>query len=68
MGSPQRFLQAKLPNLQAKAQLPQPFFVGEALQPFDHLCGPLDLHQQLCILTVLGAWTPYSRWSLTSVG
>ena len=43
--------------LQAKqAQIPQPFFTGEVLQPSDHLCGhPLDLLQQLCILPALGA-------------
>ena len=31
--------------LQAEqAQVPQPFFTGEVLQPSDHLCGPpLDL-------------------------
>ena len=39
-----------------QAQLSQPVFIGEALQPSDHLCGPaLDLLQQLHILLVLGA-------------
>ena len=39
---------------QAKqAQLPQPFFIGEVLQPSDHLCVPtLDRFQQLHILPV----------------
>ena len=34
--------------LQAKqAQLPQPVFIGEVFQPFDHFCGPpLDPFQQ----------------------
>lgn len=36
--------------------LPQPYFVGEVLQPFDNLCGrPMDLLQQLYIFLVLGA-------------
>ena len=43
--------------LQAEqAQLPQPVFVEEVLQPSDHLCGPpLDPLQQLHIFPVLGA-------------
>ena len=50
MRSPQRLLQAK------HTQLSQPFFIGEVLQPSNHLCGPpLDLLQMLCILLVLGA-------------
>jgi len=42
--------------LQAKqAQLPQPFLIGEALQPSHHLSGPpLVLLQQLCVSLVLG--------------
>ena len=36
-------------------QLSQPVFVGEVVQPSDHLCGPpLDLMQQLGVLLVLG--------------
>ena len=50
MRSPQSLLQAK------QAQFPQPFFIGEVLQPSDHLCGPpLDVLQQLCTLPILGA-------------
>ena len=52
------FLQAK------QAKLPQPLFIGEVLQPTDHLCGPpLDLLQQLRTLPVLGApaWIQYFR-------
>ena len=43
--------------LQAEqAQLPQPVFVGEVLQPSDHLCvPPLDPLQQLPVFLVLGA-------------
>ena len=43
--------------LQAKqSRFPQPFLVGEVLQPSDHLSGPpLDLLQELHILPVLGA-------------
>ena len=43
--------------LQAKqAQFPQPFLIGEVLQPSDHLSGPpLDLLQELHVLPVLGA-------------
>ena len=38
-----------------QAQLPQPFFLGEVLQPSDHLCGsPLELYGQLSILIALG--------------
>jgi len=42
--------------LQAEtAQRPQPGFVGEVLQPPDHLCGPpLDPLQQLSVFLVLG--------------
>ena len=42
---------------QAKqAHFPQPFFIGEVLQPCDHLSGPpRDLFQELCVLLVLGA-------------
>ena len=42
--------------LQAEqAQLPQPVFAGEVLQPSEHLCGPpLDPLQQLPVLLVLG--------------
>ena len=48
--SPGSLLQIK------QAQLPQPFFTGEVLQPSDHLCGTsLDPIQQLHILPVLGA-------------
>ena len=50
-----------------EAQFPQPFFIGEVLQPTDHLCGPpLDLLQQLRTLPVLGApaWIQYFRWVL----
>ena len=50
MRSPRSFLQA------AQAQLPQPVFIGEVLQPSDRLCGPpLDPLQQLHIFPVLGA-------------
>ena len=39
-----------------QAQLPQPVFVGEVLQPPDHLSGPpLDSLQQLPVFLVLGA-------------
>jgi len=43
--------------LQAKqAQFTQPFFIGEVLQPSDHLCGPpQDPLQELHVLPVLGA-------------
>ena len=43
--------------LQAKqAQFPQPFLIGELLQPSDHLSGPpLELLQELHVLPVLGA-------------
>ena len=43
--------------LQAKqAQFPQPFFIGEVLQPSDHHSGPpLDLVQERHILPALGA-------------
>ena len=43
--------------LQAKqAQFPQPFLIGEVLQPSDHLSSPpLDPLQQLCVFIVLGA-------------
>ena len=50
MRSPRSFLQA------AQAQLPQPVFIGEVLQPSDHLCGPpLDPLQQLPVFLVQGA-------------
>ena len=49
MRSPQSLLQAK------QAQLPQPFFIREVLQPSDHPCGPgLGPLQQLHIFLVLG--------------
>jgi len=36
--------------------LPQPFLIGDVLQPSDHLSGPpLDLFQELCVFLVLGA-------------
>eukprot|EP00198_Chlamydomonas_reinhardtii_P004847 XP_001694183.1 predicted protein [Chlamydomonas reinhardtii] len=39
-----------------QAQFPQPFLIGEVLQPSDHLRGPpLDPLQELHILPVLGA-------------
>jgi len=39
-----------------QSQVPQAVFIGEVLQPSDHLCGsPLDLLQQLLILPVLEA-------------
>ena len=43
--------------LQTKqAQFPQPFLIGEVLQPSDHLSGPcLDSFQELCIFLLLGA-------------
>ena len=48
------FLQAE------QAQLPQPVFVGEVLQPSDHLCGPpLDPLQQLLICSL-----PFEAFSL----
>ena len=42
--------------LQAKqAQFPQPFLIGEVLQPSDHFSGPLlDPFQELHILPALG--------------
>ena len=42
---------------QAKqAKFPQPFLIGEVLQPSDHLSGPpLDPLQELHVLPVLGA-------------
>ena len=45
--------------LQAEeAQISQLFFIGEALQPSDHLCDlPLEPLQQFCLFSVLGA--PY---------
>jgi len=47
----------ELSILQAKqAHLPQSLFIGEVLQPSDHLHGPpLDLLQQPLIPPVLGA-------------
>ncbi|KAK4831476.1 hypothetical protein QYF61_017724 [Mycteria americana] len=37
-------------------QLSQPIFIGEVLQPSDHLCGlPLDSLQQVHVLFMLGA-------------
>ena len=49
MWSPCSLLQAE------QAQLLQPLFTGEVLQPSDHLCGPpLDPLQQLLIFPVLG--------------
>ena len=55
--------------LQAKqAQLPQPFFIGEVLQPFHHLCGLL----WSCSISSLSflywgphTWVQYYRWGLT---
>ncbi|KAK4826701.1 hypothetical protein QYF61_010916 [Mycteria americana] len=49
------FLEPSL--LQAEQpQLSQPVFIGEVLQPSDHLHGsPLDLFQQVCVLLMLGA-------------
>ena len=48
MRSPQSLPQAE------PAQLPQPFFTGEVLQPSHHLHGPpLDPLQQLHIFLVL---------------
>ena len=43
--------------LQAKqAQFPQPFHLGEVLQPSDHLSGsPLDSFQELWVFLLLGA-------------
>ena len=39
-----------------KSQFPQPFLIGEVLQPSDHPSGPpLDPLQELYILPVLGA-------------
>ena len=50
MRSPLSLLQAE------QAQLPQPVFTVEVLQPCGHLCGPsLDPVQQLHIFLVLGA-------------
>ena len=52
MRSPQSFLFSKL-NKPGSLSL---FFIGEVLQPSDHLHGPpLDLLQQFLILLVLGA-------------
>ena len=49
MRSPRSLLQAK------QAQFPQPFLIGEVLQPSDHLTGPpLDPLQELHVLLVLG--------------
>jgi len=53
-----------------QAQFPQPFAIGEVLQPSDHLSGPpLDLLQELLPMSFLywrpQAWTQYSRWDLT---
>jgi len=52
--APERsFLQAK------QALLPQPFLIGEVLQPSDHLSSPpLDPLQELHVLPVLGAPGP----------
>ena len=45
MRSPHIFLS----RITSQAQLPQPVFVGEVLQPSEHLCGPpLDPLQFLC--------------------
>ena len=58
MSSPWSLLQAK------QAQFPQPFFIGEVLQPSDHLSSrPLDPLQELHVFLVLGAqaWIQYSR-------
>ena len=61
MRSPHSLLQAK------QAQFPQPFLIGEVLQPSDHLSGPpLELLQELHVLPVLGApgidtWTASSQ-------
>ena len=52
-------------------QLPQPFSIGEVLQPFAHLCSPhLDLLTQFHIPPVLGsqAQTQYSRWGPMRAG
>jgi len=50
MRSPHSLFQAK------QAQFPQPFLIGELLQPSDHLSGPpLDLFQEFHIFLVLGA-------------
>ena len=39
-----------------QAQFPQPFSLGEVLQPSNHLSGPpLDSFQELCVFLVLGA-------------
>ena len=38
-----------------QSQFPQPFLIGEVLQPSDHLSGsPLDPLQELHVLSVLG--------------
>ena len=48
MRSPWSLLQAE------QVKLPQPFFIREGLQSFDHLCSPpVGLLQQLCILLAL---------------
>jgi len=55
--------------LQAEqAQLPQPVFTGEVLQPSEHPHGsPLNPLRKLNIFLVLGpqTWMQYSRWGLT---
>jgi len=44
-----------------QAQLPKLVFVGEVLQPPDHLCGPpLDLLQQLCLSCIGGSRPEHS--------
>ena len=55
------FLQPSLCQAE-KAQLPQPVFIAEVLQPSGHLHGPfLDLIQMLSFL----CWeTQYTRWGL----
>jgi len=61
--SPWNILQIEL------AQLPQPLFIGEVLQPSEHLCcSPLDLLQQLHSFLCWGpqAWVQRSRWNLMS--
>ena len=54
-------LQPSLPQAK-QAQLPQPVFTGDVLQPSEHLRGPpLDPLQQPCILLVLELGTVFIR-------
>jgi len=55
------FLQAK------QAQVSQPCFIGEVLQPSDHLCGPLwtlSISPPFFLCWGPQTWMQFSRWGL----